>query len=261
MKHCKRCDKDTEDWGKAPYCRPCWRAYAAAQRERDGGAGNRKAALAWYYRNREKALAIATDWKRRNPEKNRAHNKKWYDAHGREYADKNREKLNARSRIENARRRREQPEKVRADKKASYGRHRIRIRAKVSAKYRANLDENRAKGRERYERERDRYIGTQIRIRSQRVAAPGSHTTEEWHALLERHNYTCAYCPAKLTRRTATRDHIVALKNGGSNYISNIAPACSQCNNWKRCMSAEEFQAKLLAIKELLNSRLVPRDS
>ena len=73
-----------------------------------------------------------------------------------------------------------------------------------------------------------------INARSVRVAriyeAEGSYTAEEWIAKCEEFNHRCAYCyqPAILTA-----DHVMPLVLGGSNYISNIVPACQSCNSRK----------------------------
>jgi len=69
----------------------------------------------------------------------------------------------------------------------------------------------------RYARERD---------------AEGSHSLEEWQQLKIKHKGKCAMCE-KDTQ--LTKDHIIALSNGGSDYISNIQPLCRSCNSkkWK----------------------------
>lgn len=65
-------------------------------------------------------------------------------------------------------------------------------------------------------------------------AVPGSHTRDEWIALLERYGWRCAYCGEKMTETPgplqATRDHVVPITCGGTDDISNIVPACMRCN-------------------------------
>ena len=70
-----------------------------------------------------------------------------------------------------------------------------------------------------------------------RRGAEGSHTDVEWVALCLLSKGICIYCqkPAKLTR-----DHFIPLSNGGSNYIANIVPACSNCNSSKKNKPPEE---------------------
>lgn len=60
--------------------------------------------------------------------------------------------------------------------------------------------------------------------------AEGKFTLEEWNQLLCKHEYKCVHCgyTGKLTK-----DHIVPLTKGGSNYITNIQPLCQSCNSSK----------------------------
>lgn len=75
------------------------------------------------------------------------------------------------------------------------------------------------------------------RRRARHIAADGRHTTQEWLGKLAEYDGKCAYCGDEAT----TRDHVVPLVNGGSNWISNIVPACRPCNYSKRTRSAAEF--------------------
>jgi 5-methylcytosine-specific restriction endonuclease McrA len=79
--------------------------------------------------------------------------------------------------------------------------------------------------------------------RASRVGAVGSHTKEEWLAKIAEYEGCCAYC-GSLNR--LVRDHDVPLSRGGSNYISNIVPACNRCNSSKHDSTGEEFRARLL---------------
>jgi hypothetical protein len=62
--------------------------------------------------------------------------------------------------------------------------------------------------------------------------AKGSHTFKEWKELCEKWGNTCCQCRKK---RKLTKDHIVPLSKGGTDYISNIQPMCRSCNSrkWK----------------------------
>ena len=63
--------------------------------------------------------------------------------------------------------------------------------------------------------------------------AKGSHTFEEWEEMKKRYNYKCAEC---LEEKKLTKDHIMPLSEGGSDYIANIQPLCRNCNSkkWKK---------------------------
>ena len=62
--------------------------------------------------------------------------------------------------------------------------------------------------------------------------AEGSHMLNEWEHLKEKHNHACAYCNKK---KPLTKDHIIPLSEGGTDYIENIQPLCRNCNSkkWK----------------------------
>jgi hypothetical protein len=63
--------------------------------------------------------------------------------------------------------------------------------------------------------------------------AIGSHTLEEWEELKAKYGYRCAICKE---RKPLTKDHIIPLSGGGTDYIENIQPLCRNCNSkkWKK---------------------------
>lgn len=69
--------------------------------------------------------------------------------------------------------------------------------------------------------------------------AAGSHTGSEWLEKLNEYAGRCAYCgivletPSKTNPRSRTKDHVVPLVHGGTDYIDNIVPACLRCNGRK----------------------------
>lgn len=64
---------------------------------------------------------------------------------------------------------------------------------------------------------------------------PSPHTSRgsQWNKtrlmILERDNYTCAYCGREATEV----DHILAKANGGTDEPSNLVAACKPCNGLK----------------------------
>lgn len=60
--------------------------------------------------------------------------------------------------------------------------------------------------------------------------AEGSFSLYEWEELKLKHNNKCACCGKE---KSLTKDHIVPLSKGGTNYISNIQPLCRSCNSRK----------------------------
>ena len=56
----------------------------------------------------------------------------------------------------------------------------------------------------------------------------GSHTLDEWAALLWYYDYKCLCCSKRGV--LLERDHIIPVSKGGSFYIDNMQPLCKSCN-------------------------------
>lgn len=72
------------------------------------------------------------------------------------------------------------------------------------------------------------------RRRARKKQAKGSHTNSQWLQRLAFWGWRCRYCGCQLTRRTAQRDHMIALNRGGPDWPANLVPACKSCNLLKR---------------------------
>ena len=110
-----------------------------------------------------------------------------------------------------------------------------------SAQYYQEHQEEIKERNTRYNREHPQ---VQRNTDAKRRGAEGSYTLEEWTLKLEEHDNKCAYCNVKAEdtlENYLTVDHLTPLSRGGTNYISNIAPSCLQCNLEKNTMTAEEF--------------------
>jgi len=70
------------------------------------------------------------------------------------------------------------------------------------------------------------------RRRVRKVDAEGSHTEQEWQELKALYGNKCIYPGCSETTRL-TRDHVVPLSKGGSDYITNIQPLCKPHNSSK----------------------------
>jgi 5-methylcytosine-specific restriction endonuclease McrA len=60
--------------------------------------------------------------------------------------------------------------------------------------------------------------------------AKGTHSLQQWKELKIKHNNKCAICGLE---KSLTKDHIIPLSKGGSDYIENIQPLCRNCNSKK----------------------------
>ncbi len=73
--------------------------------------------------------------------------------------------------------------------------------------------------------------------------------------LLEKWHYSCAYCDAKETKLEI--EHVIPIKSGGSNRVSNLVMACRPCNKKKDNLPLEKFlndPVKLQKIKAQLKA-------
>jgi len=68
------------------------------------------------------------------------------------------------------------------------------------------------------------------RYKARKKGAEGSHTLKEWNEIIQLSGGKCVMC-GKVKR--LTRDHIIPLSMGGSDYITNIQPLCAHCNSKK----------------------------
>lgn len=139
---------------------------------------------------------------------------------------------------------REHPTEWEKIKRASYERHREELNAKQRAQNRtperkAFMRSYAPKYRAAHQEAFRTYAENR---RARQLGASGSHTDDEWLAVLARNDGLCVYCRvAKGTHR----DHDIALARGGSNDINNIVPACGPCNSAKGTLTGEEFRKRL----------------
>lgn len=81
-------------------------------------------------------------------------------------------------------------------------------------------------------------------LKSRRYAreqgAKGSHSLKEWESLKEKYSNRCGFCNEG---KKLTKDHIIPLSEGGTDYIDNIQPLCRNCNSqkWKHIYEHPEL--------------------
>lgn len=80
------------------------------------------------------------------------------------------------------------------------------------------------------ERNPERIAHLKARRYARERNAEGSHTLEEWQAMKNEFNNKCAFCKKD---KKLTKDHIIPLSKGGTDYIENIQPLCRSCNSKK----------------------------
>lgn len=169
-------------------------------------ARQRAARKARYQADPQAYLEKQRVWHTQNPERKKLVSRR--------YTDKNRDRLNAKSRAD----------RLTPEKKEYMRRYATRHRTNNKALY-LTYSHNR---------------------RARKMGASGTHTSAEWSALLAEHNGCCAYCEDSMARMT--RDHRIPLSRGGSNDIKNILPACGSCNSSKNALTEDEFRRRLAEI-------------
>jgi len=79
------------------------------------------------------------------------------------------------------------------------------------------------------------------RYRARRQKADGEHTLTAWLDKVAFHGWRCHYCHSELVPSTVTKDHVIPLSRGGSDWASNLVPSCRSCNSRKRTASSADF--------------------
>jgi hypothetical protein len=80
------------------------------------------------------------------------------------------------------------------------------------------------------------YKEAAARRRELEWAPEGAHSKAEWGAILDNYGRKCLRCgihESQTRYGKLTKDHVVPLCHGGSDYASNLQPLCSICNTWK----------------------------
>lgn len=77
--------------------------------------------------------------------------------------------------------------------------------------------------------------------RARKRNAAGFHTADQWIQRFLFHGQRCRYCRIPLTLQQASIDHAIPLSRGGSNWPSNLVPACLPCNCSKHNKTISEF--------------------
>ena len=191
--------------GYKPRCKDCLN-----REERERRAANpekyRKLSREYMAMRRDKSNEYQRSWRAANREK--------VKVALRTYRERNREKINMLARI----RRATSLEHYRAIGRASLAKHR---------------EKRNAASRE-YARRHPGWRSAKVRARrAMKYHAEGSHTEAEWESLKAQYDYTCLRCSKHEPEITLTRDHVIPITKGGSDYIANIQPLCHSCNSAK----------------------------
>lgn len=112
----------------------------------------------------------------------------------------------------------------------------------ASARYRRN---NQSKVRERNRRyrelNRDKVRQWKRNRHRQLQGAIGKFSAEEWLAKCDAAEWRCHYCGRELDEFTVTQEHLQPISRNGTNFLSNVVPACGPCNSRKHTKTESEF--------------------
>jgi 5-methylcytosine-specific restriction endonuclease McrA len=141
----------------------------------------------------------------------------------------------------------ENPEHFREISRKSYQAHRLKTIARTT-KYLQEHPDILLKSQRNYRKNHPEKSAEQdLKRRVLEYNSKGSHTHQQWLARVELYGWKCFYCPKKLDNKTLTKDHRIPLNKGGSNWASNLVPACKSCNSSKQDKKPNEFKGRKAA--------------
>jgi 5-methylcytosine-specific restriction endonuclease McrA len=107
-----------------------------------------------------------------------------------------------------------------------------KVKAIQAARYAADPDGERDRVRTWRSANPAKVAAIKHRRYAREAGAQGDHMESEWRAIVELQKYRCADCGQKVK---LTKDHIVPLSRGGSNFAFNLQGLCVRCNSRKNC--------------------------
>ena len=120
--------------------------------------------------------------------------------------------------------RKRNPDKVRAASEKQRREHPEVMKAAIKDWRRRNVDKSNA---------------ITARRRARLLNAPiNDFTAAQWAEVKSWYQHRCVYCSKA---KPLTQDHIVPLSKGGSHTLSNIVPACRNCNSRKHNNPSAKF--------------------
>lgn len=130
--------------------------------------------------------------------------------------------------------------------KARYARNGSRVRERVARYYAANRELVQARAAEWRRRHPDLCAQYQTAYRARRQDAPGDGVEAiDWLTILDWAEHRCIYCGDPLTE--ATMEHVVPLSRGGAHDVTNVGPACVECNCSKKDRLPAEWRPEWVA--------------
>lgn len=173
-------------------------------------------------------------WRAAHPGAARQHQKRYKVAHresilaaGRKYASEHREA----SRLATVRYRAAHPDSVRASYAKWLGANVEEERARSRAYHAADRPRARAASRAWLKANPEKRRAIKLLRRARKLAATVQpFSVAQWSAVVARYGGLCAYCRV---RPWEHQEHVIPLARGGAHAITNVVPACADCNQRK----------------------------
>ncbi|MCR1985055.1 HNH endonuclease [Blautia coccoides] len=83
-------------------------------------------------------------------------------------------------------------------------------------------------------------------------------TVLERHEIYDKCQGHCAYCGCELKYEDMQVDHMIPLKIGGTDEMSNMLPSCRSCNHYKATFDVEGYRRYLSTLSNRLMRDSVP---
>ena len=142
------------------------------------------------------------------------------------------------------------PSIVKERMRTQYERHKKRVAAN-SIKWNKENKVRRKAIRDRWRlKSKDQITQIANNYRSRLAGAEGTFTLEEYKNKLAHFGGMCAYCKI---RKATTRDHMIPVTRGGSNYLTNVVPSCLPCNSSKADLLLAEWRKTKYFNKNCVN--------
>ena len=146
------------------------------------------------------------------------------------------------------------PEPIRARNRAAYAtnldgqrvRNRVYCQTHREQKSAYNQRYHQAHAQERCDKRRVwaaenpyQVLATRHNRRAELLGVAGRLTAEDCEAIFTRYNHSCLRCGKREPEIKLTLDHVIALRCGGANDVTNLQLLCFSCNTAKRAKSTD----------------------
>lgn len=199
---CKLCKTEPVDLSRSTS--KCTRCLEKLRQQKNEWAKTHREILSakqkkYYQENKPKCIEYSREYIKAHPEKAKKYHSRHYQSHKAEHAEY---------------------QKARREKYNAYNRK----------YYNANLEKVKTSKHKTYLKRKGQALQEWRNYRARKQNAEGKFTKAEWEQTKDKYGNRCLCCGST---ESLTADHIVPLKLGGTNYISNIQPLCKSCNSRK----------------------------